>query len=92
MISKSCPTLIPPGPPCGATLPAVVRWAAKQYGDRELLVLGEKRISFIEAEHQSAALAKGLVALGIGKGTRVGILMENAPDWPLCFFAAARFP
>jgi acyl-CoA synthetase (AMP-forming)/AMP-acid ligase II len=90
MMSKSCPTLIPPGPPCGATLPAVVRWAAKQYGDRELLVLGEKRISFIEAEHQSAALAKGLVALGIGKGTRVGILMENAPDWPLCFFAAAR--
>jgi acyl-CoA synthetase (AMP-forming)/AMP-acid ligase II len=86
----TCLTLIPPGPPCEATLPAVVRWAAEQHGDRELLVLGDRRISFVEAERQSAALAKGLIALGIGKGTRVGILMENTPDWPLCYFAAAR--
>ena len=79
-----------PDPPCGATLPRVLRWAAETYADRELFVLGERRISFAEAERQSAELARGLLASGVGKGTRIGILMENAPDWPLCFFAAAR--
>lgn len=79
-----------PDPPCGATLPRVLRWAADTYRDRDLFVLGDRRISFAQAERQAADLALGLVARGVGKGTRVGILMENAPDWPLCFFAAAR--
>lgn len=79
-----------PGPPCKATLPAIVRWAAEAHGERDLFVMGDRRVSFAEADRQSKALAKGLLALGIGKGTRIGLLMENSPDWPLCFFAAAR--
>jgi acyl-CoA synthetase (AMP-forming)/AMP-acid ligase II len=84
------PASVPPGPGYRETLPEVIRWAAATHGDMELFVSDDCRLSFRDAERQSAALARGLLALGVGKGTRIGILMENAPDWPLCFFAAAR--
>ena len=32
----------------------------------------------------------GLLAAGIGKGTRVGLLMGNSPDWIVAWFAALR--
>jgi acyl-CoA synthetase (AMP-forming)/AMP-acid ligase II len=81
---------VPPAPVHPATLPAVIRWAASAHRDKELLVSNDRRISFAEAERQSAELARGLLALGVGKGTRIGIAMENGPDWPLCFFASSR--
>jgi acyl-CoA synthetase (AMP-forming)/AMP-acid ligase II len=71
-------------------MPDLIDWAAKSHGERPFLVLGERKVSFADAERQSAEIAKGLLALGVGKGTKVGLLMENAPDWPLCFFGAAR--
>ena len=84
------PAQIPPGPDFKPILPNVIHWAAATHGDKELFVLGDRRISFVDAERESRALAKGLLALGCGKGTRVGLLMENGPDWPINFFAAAR--
>ena len=35
-------------------------------------------------------LARGLLASGVSKGTRVGLLMANGPDWVVCWLAAAR--
>jgi acyl-CoA synthetase (AMP-forming)/AMP-acid ligase II len=35
-------------------------------------------------------LARGLLASGAGKGTRVGLLAPNGPDWILGWLAAAR--
>lgn len=84
------PAIVPPGTGYKATLPEVVKWAARTHGEREFLVMGDRRVRFVDAERESAALAKGLLALGIGKGTRLGLLMENSPEWPICFFAAAR--
>ena len=43
-----------------------------------------------EAEQESRELALGLLAAGVGKGTRVGLLMGNSPDWILAWFAALR--
>ncbi len=50
----------------------------------------EQRLSYADAEATSALLARGLLAEGVGKGTRVGVLFPNGPEWLLAFLAAAR--
>lgn len=72
------------------TLPALLRAAARDHAEREFLVMGEQRLTYSQAERQSAELARGLLALGLGKGSRVGLLMSNSPDWVVAFGAAAR--
>ena len=44
-------------------------------------------MSYAQAESESAELARALLASGVGKGTRVGILFPNGPDWVAAFFA-----
>jgi len=81
---------IPQGPAFPPTLPNLVHDAARRHGEREYMVMDDRRITFAQAERESALWAKGLLALGIGKATRVGLLMPNCPDWVLSFFACAR--
>ena len=71
-------------------LPGFVRDAAERHGDRTLVVLEDQRLSYTEADTRSAELAQGLLATGVGKGTRVGVLMPNGPDWVVAWLAAAR--
>jgi hypothetical protein len=72
------------------TVSALIRELAVRHGDRPLIVLGDRRLSYADAERQSAVLARGLLATGVGKGTRIGIWMPNGPDWVLAWLAAAR--
>jgi acyl-CoA synthetase (AMP-forming)/AMP-acid ligase II len=72
------------------TMPGLIREMAARHGDQEFLVLGDRRISFADADRISAELAQGLLAMGLGKSARVGLLMPNNPDWVLCFMAASR--
>ena len=84
---RSAESLLPPFPP---TLPNVLRHAAECFGEKEFLVCGERCLTFRQADEESGNLALGLLALGVGKGTRVGIMMANSPDWILSWLAAAR--
>ena len=72
------------------SVPAMLRTLAERYGPRELLVVGEQRIRYAQAEAESALLARGLLAEGIGKGTRLGLLLPNGPEWVFAWLAAAR--
>lgn len=76
--------------PFTPTVPAFLRHAAARSAGDPLIVLGDRRLSYAEAERESAELARGLVALGVGKGTRVAILFPNGPDFVLAWLAAAR--
>lgn len=58
--------------------------------DRPLLVCDEERISYAQARHRSAEVAGGLVALGAGKGTHIGLLYPNGVDFVVGMLAAAR--
>ena len=58
--------------------------------DGEFLVTDDERLSFAEADAQSRALADALLAGGVGKGTRVGILFPNCAQWIVSWLAAAR--
>jgi len=68
----------------------LIRGCAAQWGDKTFAVLGDERITYAEAEARSAELAKGLLASSVGKGTRVGLLAPNGPDWIIGWLGASR--
>jgi acyl-CoA synthetase (AMP-forming)/AMP-acid ligase II len=72
------------------TLPNAIRRAADLFGEETFMIAGERKLSFTDVDRQSADLACGLLAMGIAKGTRIGLMMPNGPDWVLAWFAAAR--
>jgi len=79
-----------PFPEFNPTIPTFVRTLTERFADREMIVLNDHRITYAEADARSAQLARGLLAAGIGKGTRVGLLMPNGPNFVIAFLAAAR--
>jgi acyl-CoA synthetase (AMP-forming)/AMP-acid ligase II len=72
------------------TMPAFVRDLAERWGTREFVVTSEARLSYIDAEETSRRVAKGLLAGGCGKGSRIGFVFGNTADWVLIWLAAAR--
>jgi acyl-CoA synthetase (AMP-forming)/AMP-acid ligase II len=79
-----------PFPEFTPTIPVLLRTTAERFGPRALLVVDGERLTHAEADARSAALARGLLAQGLGKGARVGILMPNGVDWALAWFATTR--
>lgn len=73
-----------------ATIPSLVRHAAEQFPDREYIITPSRRITFGETELQSRRLAQRLLRSGIGKGSRVGILFPQGPDFVVAFLAITR--
>src|SRR3546814_17031906 len=51
---------------------------------------GQAAISFAELDRESARIARGLIARGIGKGSRIGFIYGNGPDFALMLAAIAR--
>ncbi len=72
------------------TVAEVLRHQARMRGNHPLLVCDRDRISYAEAAHRSAELARGLIALGAGKGTHVGLLHPNGTEFLIGMLAAAR--
>jgi acyl-CoA synthetase (AMP-forming)/AMP-acid ligase II len=58
--------------------------------DGEFLVTDDERLSFADADAASLDLAGALLASGVGKGSRVGILFPNCAQWLISWLAAAR--
>jgi acyl-CoA synthetase (AMP-forming)/AMP-acid ligase II len=80
-------------PPALAGLPASIpeALAARAAAPEAPWLIGRGfRLTFGEADTRSAALAGRLLAAGVGKGTRLGLLYPNTPDWVVAWLAAAR--
>ena len=80
----------PSFPPFTPTSGELARWCAGRFGDETLAVLGGERLTYAEAGARSAALARGLLAAGAGKGTRVGLLAGNSPAWIVGWLGITR--
>jgi acyl-CoA synthetase (AMP-forming)/AMP-acid ligase II len=73
-----------------ATVPELIRTRVERFGDEPFVLLNDDRMSYRDADERSATLARGLLATGIGKGTRIGLLAPNGPEWVVSWLAAAR--
>jgi fatty-acyl-CoA synthase len=65
---------------------------AARFGDRDALIHVEHgvRYSYAELRDECDRVAKGMIALGIGKGDHVGIWATNYPEWVVAQFATAK--
>jgi acyl-CoA synthetase (AMP-forming)/AMP-acid ligase II len=72
-----------------ASIPELLRMRRAE-ADGEFLVTDDETLTFSEADTASLELAEALLASGVGKGTRVGILFPNCAQWLISWLAAAR--
>ncbi len=79
-------------PLLGETVGENLARTVARFGDREVLVdvPSGRRWTYAAFADDVAALAKGLLAIGVAKGDRVGIWAPNVPEWLLVQFATAR--
>ena len=77
------------------TFPEMIRGAAAAYGDDIAVqftgeTIPDEQISFAELDSRSAEFARGLIARGVGKGSRVGFIYGNGPGFALMLATIAR--
>ena len=82
-------------PAAAETFPQLIRAAAARYGDEVAITfkgdtLPDDSATFSQLESRSAELAKGLIAAGAGKGTRLGFIYGNGPTFAITLAAIAR--
>ncbi|MGV9797102.1 AMP-binding protein [Mycobacterium sp. NPDC003449] len=88
MTAVSAPTRFTPADRLGWTLPEVLRRAASTHLDKPCVrtVSGES-LSYAEVLALAERRAAGLAGLGVGKGDRVLLMMDNTIDLIVCWFA-----
>ena len=62
---------------------------ARRHPDRDCIVVGDERVTYAELEAQARRVGRSLIALGIERGDRVGILMANGLDFTDLLFGAS---
>lgn len=63
---------------------------AVQFGEREGLVFEDQRYTFAEMASRIDQAAKGLMAIGVQPGNKVGLWLLNQPEWVDLMFAVAK--
>ena len=74
------------------TIPANLARTVSQHGAREALVACHQDIrwSYAEFHHRVQHLARALMALGLGRGERIGLWSPNYAEWTLVQYATAE--
>jgi fatty-acyl-CoA synthase len=92
-LSIDLPAIDPALPP---TLGGFLDDIACRFGPREAVAMvdslqANQRISwtYVELRRQARSIAKALIAAGVGKGGRVGILLGNRPEFVAALFGVA---
>jgi fatty-acyl-CoA synthase len=75
------------------TLPGFLREVTTRFGEREALVLhsanGVERWTYSMLWERAFEVARALLALGVGKDSRVGVMMTNRPEWIAAVFGTS---
>lgn len=73
-----------------ANLPEILEAAHRDFPDRTAVVFGQKKISYAELHGKSALIAGALKNLCIKKGDRAALLLDNSPDFIICYFGILK--
>lgn len=65
---------------------------AAQSPDAEAVVYADRNLrwTYSQLDERVDRLAKGLMAIGVGKGDKIGVWARNVPDWLTFLFATAK--
>ncbi len=63
---------------------------AEKWGNKTFLFYQDQQFSYRDMSLRSNQLANGLLALGVAKGEKVGLLLANHPDYIFTRFALAK--
>ena len=76
----------------GETIDQNLRKTVENYPNKEALISVHQdyRVTYAEFYAQVTAVAKGLIALGVKQGDRVGIWSPNCYEWTLLQYATAK--
>jgi acyl-CoA synthetase (AMP-forming)/AMP-acid ligase II len=72
------------------TVGRVLRQRVAVHPELDFVVCDDDRLTYAEAERHSRALARGLLAAGAGRGSRVGLLFPTGTTFVVTFLAVAR--
>lgn len=72
------------------TLTGLVAAHARSRAEAPALIYRDKPVSYAALEAESARLARGLRALGVGVGDRVAVWLPNTPAWIAGLIACAQ--
>jgi len=76
------------------TVPFTLRRAAKWHPDRDAFVQGfggeDRRYTYAEADEAAREIARGLSALGVGKGDRVALLSDSNVEHALVHYGCTK--
>jgi acyl-CoA synthetase (AMP-forming)/AMP-acid ligase II len=59
-------------------------------GEHPLLICDDQTLTYADAAVRSAELARGFIASGLARGSRVGLIYPNGPEFAVAALAAAR--
>lgn len=71
-------------------VPKFWRDCCDRYGDAPLIMKDGVRYSYSDIEVRSAACARGLLKRGATKGSKIGLLAGNGPEWLIAWLAVNR--
>lgn len=72
------------------TVSRVLRRQVGARPDADFVVCDDDRLTYADAEHRSRVLARGLLASGAGRGSRIGLLFPTGVDFVVAWLAAVR--
>ena len=74
------------------TLGDFLEYWAEKTPDKEFIVYSDRDLRFTYSEFNKRVnnLAKGMMAIGVEKDSKVGIWATNVPDWLTFLFASAK--
>ncbi len=74
--------------PAQATLPAMLAWQARLRADAPAVFTRTSSLTYEQLAERAEEVRRALVAAGIGRGDRVGMLMPNSAEWLAIMFGA----
>ncbi len=76
--------------PGAHTIDELVRFRADHDGDTPMVIDPTSRVSYRELDSTTRDLAAAFIEAGVGKGTRVGLIMPNSTRWVQVAVALTR--
>ncbi|HJR24963.1 MAG TPA: AMP-binding protein, partial [Acidimicrobiales bacterium] len=64
--------------------------AAERLGERDAVLSDDDRLSFAELDARSNAFARHLAGLGVGRGSRVAVMLTNRPEFVVAVNAISK--